>query len=549
MGQPAKTSFVRGATFLVIAGLLSRFLGLFYRVILNHTAGMEVAGLYQFAYPMYTLLLVVSVTGIPVSLAKLVSEKLALGREGDAYRIFQITRKFALAFGSLFAVLMIVMAKPYLQITQINKDTFYSLIALAPAIFVVSIMATYRGFFQGMQDMKPTAVSQVVEQIVRMVTIVALSLALLPMGSAWAAAGATFSAVTGAIAGLLIMWYFYRKNRVIFTAWRNAPVSSEPTGSIIKQMTQYAIPVIISGSMGQLMALVSSSLVSARLQHIGFTANQATTLFGELGGIALTLIHFPEIITVSLQVSLIPAITSAYTLGLFADIRSRALLGVRLALLTSTPAAVGLFVLAKPLADLFGKNPTPNAAISLQILSVGVIFIAIQQVTSGVFQGIEKVMIPVKNMFVGVVVNAVLTYCLTATPALGINGNAIATMLGFTTVSILNIVAIQRVLQCPLTIGKMLVRPGISSIIMGFSVLITYHGIFALIHRSGMIALSKIAGVGVAVPIGMLIYLVSMIGMNGLTIADLQQIPGGGKLIPLLQRCGLLRTGGVKINM
>lgn len=541
MSEQTKASFVKGAAILAAAGLISRFLGLFYRIVLNYTIGLEGAGLYQLAYPLYTFLLVVSVSGIPIALAKMVSEKIAMGRGGDAYRIFQIALRLAVFFGGGFSVFMILAAKPFIMLTHNDPRGVYTMIAIAPAVFVVSIMAAYRGFFQGMQNMKPTAYSQVVEQIIRMITIVGLALVLLPFGLQWAAAGATFSAVTGAIAGLIVMWYFYNQHKTTFAQWRQGSVSDESTGSIIRRMAQYAIPVIISASMVQLMGLVSSSLVAARLQMIGYAVDKATVLYGELTGVALVLVHFPEIITVSLQTSLIPSISSAYTLGLVDTIHERAKLGMRLALLTSTPAAVGLYILAAPLADLFGKNPTPMAAQSLRILAFGVVFIALQQITSGILQGIGKVNVPVYNMVAGVTVNAILTYFLTADPAFGINGAALAIMLGFSTVSILNIIGVKRALRTHLSLGRMFAKPLISSVIMAAFVYLTYNGLFALLKGTGLVGLSKAAAIGVAVCIGIAVYFLSVIYTGGLSREDLQQIPGGRKLIVPFQRLGVLK--------
>lgn len=241
MSEAVKTNFVRGAAILAAAGFISRFLGLFYRTVLSYSIGEEGLGLYQLAYPMYTFLLVFSLSGIPVALGKLVSEKLALGKGTDAYRIFQVAVRLSIVFGALSSLGLFLLAKPIVRVLHYDERVYYSILAIAPALFIVSVMAAYRGFFQGMQNMKPTAYSQVIEQVVRMATIGALAIILLPYGMEYAAAGATFSAVTGAIAGLVVMFIIYwRKKKEFAVQLHTGESSGESVWFILKRIIQYA---------------------------------------------------------------------------------------------------------------------------------------------------------------------------------------------------------------------------------------------------------------------------------------------------------------------
>ena len=175
--------------------------------------GTEGIGLYQVAYPIYTTLLVVSRSGIPIALAKLISEKISRGERKAAFQIFKVSRYLSFFLGLFFSLLMIVLAKPLTVIFKWGPDAYYPVLAIAPAIFFVSIMATYRGFFQGLQDMVPTALSQIIEQFVRMLTMISLAYLLVKKSLSLAAAGATFGAVTGSIAGLFILIFIYYKRR------------------------------------------------------------------------------------------------------------------------------------------------------------------------------------------------------------------------------------------------------------------------------------------------------------------------------------------------
>lgn len=539
MSGQAKTSFVKGAMILAVAGFISRFLGLFYRIILTRLIGTEGVALYQVAYPIYTFLLVTSVSGIPVALAKLVSEKIALGQKNEAHRIFLIARNLSIGIGGLFTLLLLVFAKQLIPILKIDPRAYYSLLAIAPAIVIVSVMASYRGFFQGMQNMVPTALSQILEQIVRMTTIIGLAYFLLPYGVELAAAGATFSAVTGAIVGLIVMLYiYYKKKRVFFADYQTEDqTKGEKVLVVIKRIADYAIPVILAASVVQLMGLVILSLVPRRLQLIGYTVQEATALYGELTGVALVLVQFPNVITVALQTSLIPSISEAFTLRDTQAIQNRTSTALRYALFVGLPSSVGLFTLALPLCRVIFD--VPSAAIPLYYLAWGVIFISLQQTSSGILQGLGKVKLPARNLLVGAGINAALSYTLTALPQFGIKGAAIGTVAGFATAALLNIVSLKRSLNVPLKMRTLIWKPAISAAIMGVVVWFSYHQLSSVLQ--GKIPGSDVFVTFFSVALGAVVYFMALLFTRALQERDLMMLPGMKRLINPLKRLHLLR--------
>lgn len=539
MSGQGKTSFVKGAMILAVAGFISRFLGLFYRVILTRLIGTEGVALFQVAYPIYTFLLVISVSGIPVALAKLVSEKIALGQKNEAHRIFMIARNLSLGIGGLLTLLLLVFAKQLIPILSIDPRAYYSLLAIAPAIAIVSVMASYRGFFQGMQNMVPTALSQILEQIVRMITIIGLAYFLLPHGIELAAAGATFSAVTGSIIGLIVMLYIYYKKKKVFSLdYQNEDqIEGEKVLVIIKRIADYAIPVILAASVVQLNGLVILGLVPRQLQLIGFTVEEATTLYGELTGVALVLVQFPNVITVALQTSLIPSISEAVALKDVQAIQNRTSTALRYALFVGLPSSIGLFTLALPLCRvIFGVS---SAAVPLYYLAWGVIFISLQQTSSGILQGLGKVNIPARNLMVGAGVNAMLSYTLTAIPQFGIKGAAIGTVAGFAVTALLNIASLQRSLDVPIKMRSLIWKPAISATLMGVVVWLSYHQLFNVLQ--GKIPGSDAFATFFSVALGAVVYFIALLFTRALQERDLVMLPGMKRFIGPLKRLHLLR--------
>ncbi len=532
-------SFIKGAAILTAAGLIAKIMGFAYRVVLTRLIGSEGMGLYTIAYPIYTTLLVVSRSGIPVSLAKLISGQIALDERKSAFKIFRVGRYLSIIVGLFFSLLMVVLAKPLVNLFNWDPRAYYPVLAISPAIFFVSIMATYRGFFQGLQNMVPTAYSQVLEQLIRMSTMIGLVYFLVPYGIGVAAAGATFGAVTGSIAGLLtLVFIYYRKRKNI---WEYVQIGSNDdldSLKIVKQIFALGIPITFGALVQPLMSLVDSIIIPQRLQAAGFIVEKSTELFGDLAGVAMVLVNFPTIITISLAASLVPSISEAYALKKDKLISSRTQTGLRLAILIGLPSSVGLYVLAEPLTTVIFA--VPNAAVPLRIVAWGVFFIALQQTSSAILQGIGKTGIPARNLFIGAFTNAVINYSLTALPRFGIRGAALGTAAGFAVAALLNLISVKRLTNFKFRVKDFFFKPFIAVFIMGIVVKQGFPilgSLFAMFTKYSY-TLATFAIVGLAV----ITYLLILLILAEIKYSDLVLIPGiGKKIADNLKKIGLVR--------
>ncbi len=533
------SSFLKGAFILSLAGIIAKIMGFGYRIILSRILGDEGIGLYQMAYPIYTTLLVVSRSGIPIALAKLISDRIARDQRKAAFKIFIVGRKLSIFVGLFFSILMAVMAKPLVNILNWDPRAFYAVIALSPAIFFVSIMATYRGFFQGLQNMVPTAYSQVLEQLVRMITMIGLVYYLIRYGLGYAAGGATFGAVTGSIAGLLLLLKIYsNKKTEIFTFIKSGSIETIKTFKIVKDIAYLGIPITLGALVQPLMNLVDAAIVPNRLQIAGFSIEAASQLYGRLAGMAMVLVNFPTIITVALAASLVPAISEAFAQDKNQLIKRRTETALRLTILIGLPSAAGLFILAEPLTSVIFNNA--QAAVPLRIVAWGVFFIAIQQSTSGIIQGIGKTKIPARNLFIGAIVNAFINYYLTALPAFGIKGASIGTVTGFAVAAILNLISLKYYTDFRIKVKQFIIKPIITVSLMitfthfGFNIINNY---LTNLGLSTAYALSTFAIVFLAV----IVYLVLLILFKEIKYNDFKMIPYvGEKTANFLRKYNLL---------
>ncbi|MBP2653222.1 MAG: spoVB [Firmicutes bacterium] len=531
----SKDTFLKGALILTVAGIVVKLIGSVNRILLSRLLGGEGIGLYQMAYPIYLLALSISSAGIPVAISIIVAEKVALGDYRGASRVFRISLAVLAVTGLVFTFLLYFGAGWLIDAHFVRDPrAYYAIAVLAPAIFFVTILSSYRGYFQGMQRMTPTAVSQIVEQFFRVVTMILFAYLLMPHGIEFAAAGASFGAAPGAAAGLLVLIYFYWREKASFRHRMDSQqlLSQESGVSIISRIVKLALPVSLANIMLPVVSSIDLFIVPARLEVAGYSVEQATELFGYLTGMAVPLVNLPTILTASLAASLVPAVSEAFTLNNPEQVLQRTKTAMRISNLITIPAFVGILLLAEPISLMLYS--TPNAGTSIAVMSIGVFLLGIHQVTTGVLQGLGRTTIPVVNMAVSAGVKIVMSWVLTAIPWFGIKGAAWATNADFGVAALLNMYFVYRYVGFALDI-KDLFRAALAAAVMGGAVLLTYDVVMTkLLHNSVATLL--------AITVGGVVYGFVLLLLGGVSKRDIERIPRvGGMAAKILRSLGLLR--------
>ena len=518
----SRDKFLKGALILTVAGILVKIIGSANRILLSRMLGGEGIGLYQMAYPIYLLALSISSAGIPVAISIIVSERLALKDYRGADRVFKISLSMMCVTGVLFALLLYFGAS-FLTATHIVRDprAYYAIAALAPAVLFATIVSSYRGYFQGYQIMTPTAVSQIVEQFVRVAPMVTFAYMLLPRGIEYAAAGASFGAGPGAFCGLLVLLYFHYQHQK-----SNADHISAQTlqweisaREIISKVVRLALPVSLANIMLPVVSSLDMLIVPQRLEVAGYSIEQATTLFGYLTGMGLPLVMMATIPTASIAASIVPAISEAYTLGDIKSVNNKISVGIRLCCMMTIPASVGMAVLATPISKmLYG---TPYAGACIAVLAPSIFFLGLHQVTTGVLQGFGRTVLPVVNMVVSAAVKVWLAWVLTADLNYGIIGAALATVVDFAFAVFLNIFFLKRSRYLHFPMGEVL-KISLSSTVMGATTYFTYNALLGMLKSNTIATLSGII-------VGGLVYMVMLIATKAITMEELGKLPVIGK--------------------
>ena len=511
MGSQA---FLRGAAILTAAGLISKLLGALYRIPLARMVGAEGIGLYQMAYPFYTAVLAISTAGIPVALSILVAEQVAHGNQAGARRILRVALTLLLGLG-LVGMAVFLLVADFVAIRILHEPrAAYSLVSIAPAILFAGGMAAWRGYFQGLQQMVPTAASQVIEQLVRVATIFGAVFYLYPFGIEFAAAGATFGATTGGLAGIFFLFLYYRytcRDKLMIPLEGQMP----PVWTTVKKILSLALPVSLGGIVLPLTQVIDAVVVPARLQAAGYSVHTATELFGQLTGMAITLVNLPAIITVALGASLVPAVAERVAArGRFA-VGQQADLALRTVLLLALPAATGLYLLAIPICELlFG---VPQAGASLAVLAPAVVFLGLYQATAACLQGLGRTAVPVVNFTLATGLKVGLSYYLTGLPALGIRGAALATVISFAAAAGLNLWSLSRAAGYRPVWWRLLPKPLGAVTMMALSLRFGYP---ILVQTTGSWELATL----LAVIMGAVVYLLSLLAGGGITRQELRLI-------------------------
>ncbi|GGE21784.1 sugar transporter [Marinithermofilum abyssi] len=538
----AKQSFVKGAAILGIATLFTKILGAVYRVPYQNITGNEGMFVYQQVYPLYSTLLILATAGFPIAISKLVSERLAAGDPGGARRVFRITAVLLTVTGLIFFILLYMGASRIAEWMGSREMLTMPIQSVSFALLIVPVLSAIRGYFQGYQNMTPTAVSQVVEQIIRVATILLLSWWFMENGAGvvYAGAGAVFGAFTGALGALAVLIYYWRKNlgleRQIGTASSDARGVEESVTGIIHQLMMLAIPICLGSLVMPLFSLVDSFTIANLLTAGGWSVDQAIDAKGVFDR-GQPLIQFASFFATALALSIVPAIADAKIRGDERTARERAGLALRLTLLIGVPASVGLAIIAEPTNVMLFEDSDGSDA--LAILAFTSLFSTMGMTSGGILQGFGRVVLPARNLLIGVVVKLLLNQWWI--PLWDIRGAALATVAGYAVAAWLNLRVLRE--ETGYLFGLRGKGPSLilATLFMSGIVWLTVKGLHLLLTGDWPLRLEMAVVALASVMTGALAYLTALFRLRVLIRSDVEQLPKGKeKMIRMLDRFRLL---------
>ena len=553
-----KQNFLTGAAILSLSTIVVKVIGMLYKLPLNRIIDSQGFAYFNKAYAIYTVLLVISTTGLPVAMSRMVSEARAKENGRQMQRIFHTAMIAYLTIGFLGSGIMMIYPHWLASDVMSMPNAWVSIFALGPAVLCICIASACRGFFQGQGDMTPTAVSQVIE---------ALGKLLLGLGFAWIvkeqtgdlalSSGASIAGISiGAAVSALYVYVKYRRNRRTVSALGG---EAESYGKTAKKLLAIAVPITLGAAGLQLINLVDEIMVTRRLlEAADATAETAQTWMGEMlrlakagmagepwsdvmqtavenqsGVYALcqTIFNFPTAFFPCITAAIIPAITAHLTRNDQKNVRMVQNSALRLTGLIAWPCMIGLLTLSEPIMALLGRygdSRVQMAAVLLALLAPTVLINGVTTVTTAIMQAHNRPWLPMLNMLIGGIVKVVVNYILVGNPSIGILGAPIGTLACFTVYMVLNVFTMHRVMSEPPKLLRAMWKSGIAAVVMGVA---AYGTFFVLSKFIASVTLCCLGAIGVAV----VVYALMVILLKVITYDDCMLLPKGEKIAKILK--------------
>lgn len=527
-----ENKFLKGAAILGVAGILVKLMGMLFRLPLTNWVGADGLSYYSSVYPIYTFFLLLSTAGIPVAISRMISERNAVKNYGGAHKVFRTSVWLLGTIGMISFIIVFFGAGFIERVVLDHPGTSYSLQAIAPSLFIVPVMAAYRGYFQGRQNMNPTALSQFFEQMTRVCVGLILAYQLIKTGNEAVSAGAIFGSSAGAFVGLLVAVLIYilnhktvKKQMRIYKDYEHL----ESSWSLVKEILAISIPITIGACILPLVNAIDAMMVMRILQHTGWSFVESKALWGRLGGYCSSLIGMPQVLIQAIVMSLVPAIAAGYKLKNHKEVEDNMNFAMRTAMIVGFPCAVGMFVLAKPILLMLYPRQVQeanDAVPTLQLMTISIIFLSIMVTVTGELQGIDKQMLPVKNLAIGAIAKVIVTLGLTSIHAINVNGAPLGTLACYIVASVLDIRDLKKCTGIKFDPVMTYVRPGAASAGMGIVAFAAYKIVFLVLHSNALGALMGII-------LGVISYAILIFALKAISLDEVRKLPKGDKIAKL----------------
>lgn len=514
--KTGKNQIISGVLILTLSNLLVKFIGLLFKIPITNIIGDEGMGYFNAAYRIYTWFYMVSTAGLPVALSIMISGSRTKGNINEVKKIYRITIILFLIIGFLGTAAMIIGSR-FFSVLIGSEAIYMCIITIAPALFFICISSAIRGFFQGYQNMFPTAISQVLEAVGKLSLGIIAAIYAINCGyeTALVAAYAISGLTIGTAVGMIFLFIAKILHKDEFVNTDNQPVRSGKT--LLVTLTKLAVPITISASVMSLTDLIDVMIIMRQLQNIGFSEEAAVAIYGNYTSLAVPMFNLPPALIYPISYSIIPLISSAIAANDEKRVSSIMNSALKVAAIISIPCALGMSVLAKPILSIFYKSSSVDmAAPLLSILSLSVFFIGMLAISNAVLQacGLERK--PIISMIFGAVVKLISSTILIGTPSVGINGAPIGTFLCYLTITVMNFYFIIKYTDVKSSMLNIFIKPVTAAIFCLIAAILSF-----------MLLKSVIITIGLAG----IVYIVVLFMIKGIDKNDILMLPKGDKIL------------------
>ncbi len=531
-----KNNLALQGSILIIASVIVRLIGFFYRIPLVNLIGDEGMGYYGKAFDIYKFGLIISSYGLPSAVSKLISARTTKKKYKEAHKIFKTALLLSVFIGLLSAGILYFGAYGLAAISA-DPSAVYAIRALAPGMLVFAVMAVFRGYFQGMNTMMPTAVSQVFEQVFNAVFSIVMAHILLSNGTAFGAAGGTLGTSIGTFAGLitLIIIYVMANRSIKKRIHRDTHTHRLPSYMGVSKLLFYtSMPILIGSVTFHLTNFVDMIMFNNAMLFHGYAEKIVTTSYGIYTGKYSLVITLPVSIAAALGTATIPSITASLVKKNFTELKAKTDLAYRFIMVLAIPSCVGIFIFAKPiLLMFFGTDNIGIASMLLKIGALSIICFGISTISIALLQGINQLKRPVYNAMKSLIIKILFNIIFLFVFNTNLYGAVITNVIFAFSSAYFNMKDVNRTIQFKVNIKRTFIIPTIAALIMGAASFglyivffyITYSNVFSLILAIGM---------------AIFIYMAILMLFKGLSVSELRSLPKGKTLVRILKKVGIL---------
>ena len=574
-----KQTFLQGAIILLVATVLVKVIGVLFKMPLTNIIGATGMGYFNIAYGLFNTLYALSVAGLPVAVAKMVAENAAARRFRDVRRIHHLSTLAFLVTGTVGTLIMFFGAKPYVTFNK-NEEALYAVAVMAPAILFVCLTSSFRGYYEGLRNMYPTAVSQVVEALGKLIFGMLFATYMMDKGMTeyeqlgtvfgkvcaspeharldvlpYAAAGAIAGIAVSTVLGTLYLWlrHHVRGDGITQSELKNSPM---PAGrrKLMRSLVRIAVPVCLGSLVLNITTIIDISSITNRLSTA--LAKDSATILGmysgaipfamEISGVpnflygtytmAVTIFNLVPAITTTFGVSALPVIASAWATHNRSELTRGIESVLRITSLVAFPAGCGLFALAEPILLLL--YPSEAAAVQiaapmLRTLGVAVMFVSLATPVNSMLQAIGRVNVPVKLMLVGGALKLTTNYIFIADPSINIQVAPYGTLICYAFILFFSVPILCRSAETTISLVQTFFKPFMAAVLCGFCAWATY-GLCSKVISQELSTL-------IAITIAGVFYVVCLFLLRAIVKDDILMLPGGEKIAKTLEKKGLIR--------
>lgn len=527
--------FFSGVAALAVSTFIVKIIGMFYKIPMMRYLGAEGMGYFNSAYEIYSFCFVIATTGIPVAVSILISQSFSRGDNEHAQKIYK-SALVALGTIGLIGTFILTVFHKQLSLIIKNDGASYSILAVSPSLFMICIISAIRGYFQGRQIMMPTAISQVIEALGKLVLGLGFAIYAISKGystpviASYAVFGLTLG-IAASMLYLILFKCFYKQDTGTYSTQRTSS-----TSEILRELFSIAVPITLSSAILSLSKLIDMGMILVRLGDIGYTQESANSIYGSYSTMAISIYNLPSTLISAIALPLIPILTSAIETRDDQKEQIISATALKMTAMVAIPAGLGISVFSKPILSLLfstQQREIEYTAPLLSILGISVFLSAMITITNAILQAYKEVKKPIISMIIGTAVKIGLAFYLIGTPEINIYGAPISTLFSLLTIVSLNLYFIVKVNPNVYSVFTLFVKPLIASLISVAVGVFTYIIAQDLINTNALLIL--------AVGEVCLVYLLSVLKLKCIKSDEILMLPAGKKIHKILTQIKLIQ--------